>query len=94
MMERVICVDDETLCLFLAELTIKESNFANEIFLVENAPTAISLLNKLFSADNQDEEPSTLILLDINMPVMNGWEFLDANDLPIFFIQSHDLLGY
>lgn len=81
MMERVICVDDDTLCLFLAELTIKESNFANEVLLVESAPAAISLLNKLFSTDNQDlasEESSTLLFLDINMPVMNGWEFLDV----------------
>src|SRR5687767_14852132 len=81
MMERVICVDDDTLCLFLAELTIKESSFAKEVLLVESAPAAISLLNKLFSTDNQDlvsGEASTLLFLDINMPVMNGWEFLDV----------------
>lgn len=80
-MERVICVDDDTLCLFLAQLTIKESNFANEILLVESASAAISLLNKLFSTDNQDlasEESFTLIFLDINMPGMNGWDFLET----------------
>jgi CheY-like chemotaxis protein len=83
MMERIICVDDDPLCLFLAELTIKESHLANEILLVESAPAAISLLKDLYSIvdhdlASQEQEPSTLIFLDINMPVMNGWDFLDA----------------
>lgn len=80
-MERIICVDDDPLCLFLAELTIKESSFAREIHLVESAPAAISLLNGLFSIEDHDlasPEPTTLIFLDLNMPAMNGWEFLDT----------------
>jgi response regulator of citrate/malate metabolism len=82
MMDRIICVDDDPLCLFLAEMTIKESNYANEILLAESAPAAITLLNTLFSRDNQnldsEEEPATLIFLDINMPGMNGWDFLET----------------
>lgn len=80
MMERIICVDDDPLCLFLAEVTIKESNMANEILLAESAPAAISLLKDLYSKDDQkleSQELSTLIFLDINMPVMNGWDFLE-----------------
>lgn len=79
-MERIICVDDDPLCLFLAEVTIKESNMANEILLAESAPAAISLLKDLYSKDDQNlelKELSTLIFLDINMPVMNGWDFLE-----------------
>ncbi len=79
-MERIICVDDDPLCLFLAEVTIKESNMANEILLAESAPAAISLLKDLYSKDDQkleSQELSTLIFLDINMPVMNGWDFLE-----------------
>jgi CheY-like chemotaxis protein len=80
MMERIICVDDDPLCLVLAELTIKESNFTNEILLAESASAAISILNNLYSTGNQDpasQESSTLIFLDINMPKMNGWDFLE-----------------
>lgn len=79
-MERIICVDDDPLCLFLAELTIKGSCMANEILLAESAPAAISLLNNLFSIDDHLElqEPSTVIFLDINMPGMNGWDFLET----------------
>lgn len=80
MMERIICVDDDPLCLLLAEVTIKESNLANEIHLAESAPAAISLLKDLYSKDDQNlesQESFTLIFLDINMPGMNGWDFLE-----------------
>lgn len=79
-MERIICVDDDPLCLLLAEVTIKESNLANEIHLAESAPAAISLLKDLYSKDDQNlesQESFTLIFLDINMPGMNGWDFLE-----------------
>lgn len=79
-MERILCVDDDPLCLFLAELTIKESNIANEILLAESVPAAISLLNDIFSANDQNldsHEATTVIFLDINMPGMNGWDFLE-----------------
>jgi CheY-like chemotaxis protein len=78
-MERVLCVDDDPLCLYLAELTIKESNMANEILLAESVPAAISLLNEIFSTNDllDSQETPTVILLDINMPGMNGWDFLE-----------------
>lgn len=80
-MERVICIDDDPLCLLLAEVVIKQSNVVDEVLLAESGHAALSLLKKIYSTGENlmaSQELSTLIFLDLNMPVMNGWEFLDV----------------
>lgn len=79
MIKRVICVDDDAICLLIEEMVIKQTNIAEEIYLVNNAPEALSLLNKFHLLDNTAlEEAPTLIFLDLNMPGMDGFSFLDA----------------
>lgn len=71
----ILLVDDDEINNFISIKLIKKA--------VEN--TAISAcLNGRFAIDElvniQKHDPSLLpdfILLDINMPIMNGWEFLD-----------------
>jgi CheY-like chemotaxis protein len=92
-MERVICIDDDPLCLLLGEVVLKQTDFAKETILLESGLAALSILNNLYSTGDkqlalQKQKPSTLIFLDINMPVMNGWEFLDA-----FEKNYHHLMG-
>lgn len=55
-----------------------------EMGVVENISTALNgrlALDYLTSIDEEGNHPNpTLILLDINMPVMDGYQFLDAYD--------------
>ena len=66
---KILLVDDDPIFLTLAELAIKKEQESIEIFKAMNGEEAIAFL-KSQSVD--------IIFLDLNMPVMNGWEFLDA----------------
>ncbi|WP_424962304.1 response regulator [Ekhidna sp.] len=66
---KILLVDDDPIFLTLAELAIKKEQDSIEIFKAMNGEEAIAFL-KSQSVD--------IIFLDLNMPVMNGWEFLDA----------------
>ena len=66
---KILLVDDDPIFLTLAELAIKKESEKVEIFKAMNGEEAINFL-KTQSVD--------IIFLDLNMPVMNGWEFLDV----------------
>ncbi|MEP0984664.1 response regulator [Ekhidna sp.] len=62
-------MDDDPIFLTLAELAIKKEIDKVQIFKAMNGEEAIEFLKN----DTVD-----IIFLDLNMPVMNGWEFLDT----------------
>jgi CheY-like chemotaxis protein len=71
-------VDDDTIYTFLVKKTIEQTNLVNTIKVFENGLDAIEFLKK--NADNYDALPE-IILLDLSMPVMDGWEFLEEYSL-------------
>ncbi|MEP1035474.1 response regulator [Ekhidna sp.] len=68
-LNKILLVDDDPIFLTLAELAIKKERNQVEIFKAMNGEEAISFLK------NQSVD---IIFLDLNMPVMNGWEFLEV----------------
>ena len=70
----VLLVDDDEATNFIHQHLIKEADFAEQVKIVENGLQAIDYLN---SKHENDYVRPDLIFLDINMPVMNGWEFLE-----------------
>lgn len=70
----ILLVDDDDAAIFLHKAVIEIVDCADKIVVAENGEEAIKLLTE--KVDGDYLQPS-LILLDINMPRMNGWEFLE-----------------
>lgn len=72
---RILLVDDDEINNFISIKLIKKVLLNTEISACLNGRFAI---DELIEINRKD--PASLpdyILLDINMPIMNGWEFLD-----------------
>ena len=74
MLESVMLIDDNKHDNFFHETAINDTGLAKEVVKYQSAQKALSYLSE--AAANEASIPP-LILLDINMPGMNGWEFLE-----------------
>ena len=78
MFDIILCVDDDPITLMLCKKVISKLSFAQEIITAQNGEEALAYFNtlKYNKVDDLSKSPQ-LIFLDLNMPVMGGWEFLD-----------------
>jgi CheY-like chemotaxis protein len=72
---RVMVVDDAPIDRFIAEKILLSARFTEQVISVESAMDALTYLE--VHQANPEEMPD-LIFLDINMPEMSGFDFLDA----------------
>lgn len=70
-MLKILIIDDDDIVLMIERKLLERSGFTNEIFPFKKGEFALEYL--MTGLPNQNY----LILLDINMPGMNGWQFLE-----------------
>lgn len=68
-------VDDDKIMLFIVKKLMKISGFDDDPKLFEKPEEAVEALRAEYNPNDH-----FVIFLDINMPAMNGWEFLDEID--------------
>jgi CheY-like chemotaxis protein len=69
----ILLIDDDPDDNFLHQLVIEESQLSQHVKVAENGPEALAYLNRTEEAGYIHPD---VIFLDINMPGMNGFEFL------------------
>ena len=81
MIKDIFLIDDDSLVNFLNQEIIKDSYPDLKVRSFESATDALEDIKENIKTSHFSLPQ--LILLDINMPVMDGWEFLDEfNQLP------------
>lgn len=71
--KNIMIVDDNPIDRYIAEKTIRKYHFAENILQM---PSAVEALTYLSEGETNNVIPE-IILLDINMPEISGFEFLD-----------------
>lgn len=96
-LNRILLVDDDDVTNIYNQILIRKLGVADNVDVATNGRKALDYLRER-SFTNGETFPE-LVLLDINMPEMNGFEFLEEygkmpdashNELPIVMLTSSD----
>jgi len=72
----ILLVDDDEPTNFLNKMILEDVNCAQNIEVADSGISALNYLESSACCNGASASPD-LIFLDINMPAMNGWEFLE-----------------
>ncbi|MDX5319477.1 MAG: response regulator [Bacteroidota bacterium] len=92
--KRVCIIDDDPIFVFGIQRFMQIAELGDEFMHFGNGKLALEGLSRLKAGD---PEVPDLILVDLNMPVLDGWQFLEAFTVmqrdwnPLIFIVSSSI---
>lgn len=81
---KVLIVDDDEVFIMVNSMMVKRSTVAEEPIGFDSGKKALDYIE-----ENKDSDESYLIFLDINMPVMSGWDFLESLKMKRYSKEIH-----
>lgn len=70
-------IDDDDVYINLIKKIIDLKNLSQNLLIFKNGKEALNYFKPILENTSDDSFPE-IILLDLNMPVMDGWNFLEA----------------
>jgi CheY-like chemotaxis protein len=71
----VLLIDDDITINYFHNRIIQKNEMTNSVLISQNGKEGIQSIKELNLVCTTNDK--TLIFLDLNMPIMNGWEFLE-----------------
>ena len=74
MLKRILYIEDDPVTAMLFKMIIRKNECSETVDVCEDGMKAVEYFENLKVTK---EEPPQLLFLDLNMPFLTGWEFLD-----------------
>ncbi|PST85251.1 response regulator [Pedobacter yulinensis] len=71
----LLVIDDDDINIFIIKKIVEKTGYDVDMASQANGKLAIDYLQEMLDTNGPFPD---LILIDINMPVLNGWEFIEA----------------
>ncbi|MDZ4726510.1 MAG: response regulator [Leptospira sp.] len=77
-MKSVLCVDDDPIALGIQSILLKQSKFCDQTITKTNGEEALQYYESLLPLIANESIYPSIVFLDLNMPVVDGWGFLET----------------
>lgn len=74
-MINLLVIDDDEINIFIIKKIVEKTGYAVNTVSKGNGQLAIDYLSSII---NEERLFPDIILIDINMPILNGWDFIEA----------------